>query len=304
MIWPHPLRPLTVPLLLLLCAAFCQDLGVPETRDLPRPGRMKFQEFVEDMKIAIDAKPLKIRPIEFVFGEGSFLLDCQGLWAEFGVFTGKTLTLAADWRMQRCGPNAPPVYGFDTFTGLPENWKKSSSADDNVRDLGAGFFSLNGQLPTVPANARLVRGLFSETLPGFLADMQKNASLAMAARHAFRLRVHHRRLYDDADAHPGGSVKASYLHIDCDLYAGARDTLMYLSPLIQSGTVLVFDELINYPTYAEHEIKALWEWLVSTGLHVRVIGGFGPLQGQAHTMEMRPAAEHGGGHMGVALVVV
>ena len=43
-------------------------------------------------------------------------------WAEFGVHTGGTITAAATWRTKYCGGQSPTVYGFDTFTGLPEEW--------------------------------------------------------------------------------------------------------------------------------------------------------------------------------------
>ena len=46
-----------------------------------------------------------------------------------------------------------------------------------------------------------------------------------------------------------------------DLYAGARDALMLLSDRIRPGTVIVFDDLVNYNNYREHEVKALYEWL-------------------------------------------
>ena len=54
---------------------------------------------------------------------------------------------------------------------------------------------------------------------------------------------------------PRESLPLSYLHIDCDLYAGSRDALTLLSHKIVPGTVLLFDELVNYNTYREHEVR-------------------------------------------------
>lgn len=47
-----------------------------------------------------------------------------GSWMEFGVWEGATLNGAADYRKQNCNadPSSNFVYGFDTFTGLPEAW--------------------------------------------------------------------------------------------------------------------------------------------------------------------------------------
>jgi hypothetical protein len=150
-----------------------------------------------------------------------------------------------------------------------------------IRDLIANLYSVVSGPPNVSTKARYPSA----------ASMQGG-----------RARRSHR--YSPGDAEVGSHIKASFIHIDCDLYAGTRDALLYLSSLIQPGTVLVFDELINYPRYAEHEIKALWEWLASSGMRVRVIGGFGPLKGASHTMDMTPVVEHGSPYMSVALLVV
>ena len=41
---------------------------------------------------------------------------------EFGVFKGDTINAAADYRKLYCETSPPPIYGFDTFQGLPEQW--------------------------------------------------------------------------------------------------------------------------------------------------------------------------------------
>lgn len=43
---------------------------------------------------------------------------------EFGVFEGRTINGVGDYRKRNCDadPNSNFVYGFDTFTGLPEAW--------------------------------------------------------------------------------------------------------------------------------------------------------------------------------------
>jgi len=41
---------------------------------------------------------------------------------EFGVWHGDTINAAADYRKLFCEKDPPPIYGFDTFEGLPEAW--------------------------------------------------------------------------------------------------------------------------------------------------------------------------------------
>jgi hypothetical protein len=79
------------------------------------------------------------------------LAPSGGMALEFGVFTGTTLKIIA---ARRDGA----VYGFDSFDGLPENWRTG---------FDTGAFGVDGP-PDVPG-AELVVGLFDDTLPGFLA---------------------------------------------------------------------------------------------------------------------------------------
>ena len=70
----------------------------------------------------------------------------------------------------------------------------------------------------VERNVELVKGLFSDSLPVFLKEQGRFT---------------------------GGNQTVSYLHIDCDLYAGSRDAFTFLSPHIKPGTVILFDELVS-----------------------------------------------------------
>lgn len=38
------------------------------------------------------------------------------------------------------------------------------------------------------------------------------------------------------------------------------------------GTMLVFDELVNYEKWQDHEVKALWEWASTHNRKVHVLG--------------------------------
>lgn len=51
---------------------------------------------------------------------------------------------------------------------------------------------------------------------------------------------------------------------------GAIDALKLLDKYIAPGCVLLFDDLVNYPNYRDHEILALWEWLVDTDRKLEV----------------------------------
>ncbi|MQA08429.1 MAG: class I SAM-dependent methyltransferase [Pseudonocardiaceae bacterium] len=79
------------------------------------------------------------------------LAPTGGMALEFGVYSGTTLKTISTARADGA------VYGFDSFTGLPEDWRTGFTA---------GMFHVD-ELPEVPG-AELVVGQFDDTLPGFL----------------------------------------------------------------------------------------------------------------------------------------
>lgn len=76
----------------------------------------------------------------------------EGLVLEFGVWKGDSLKVIGNIFDQT-------VYGFDSFQGLPEDWRTG---------IAAGSFALD-RPPRVPSNVELIIGWFSETLDEFLA---------------------------------------------------------------------------------------------------------------------------------------
>lgn len=94
------------------------------------------------------------------YGHGTELLTAamqarsvpNGLILEFGVYSGRTINHLASL-------DAGRVFGFDSFEGLPEDWRP---------DIPKAAFKLD-ILPKVAHNVELVVGWFENTLPGFLA---------------------------------------------------------------------------------------------------------------------------------------
>ena len=103
---------------------------------------------------------------------------------------------------------------------------------------GAGAYSTGGRRPRVDANVQLHAGWFRDTLPPFLA------------------------------AH-AGPVRLA--HVDCDLYSSTRDVLAALAPRLVAGSVLVFDDLLGYPGFEAHELRALEEFVAETGWRYRIL---------------------------------
>ncbi len=91
-----------------------------------------------------------------------------------------------------------------------------------------GAFSIGGKLPPVRDNVTLIKGFFEDTLAAFAAQYR------------------------------GGKI--AFLHVDCDLYSATRTIFKELGDMLQAGTIVLFDEFINYPGWQEAEYKAFIEF--------------------------------------------
>jgi hypothetical protein len=107
----------------------------------------------------------------------------------------------------------------------------------NTRE-GAGAYSTAGRLPHVPTNVTLHAGWFEDTLPAFFGS----------TREPIRL-----------------------LHIDCDLYSSTRTVLEHVGDRLVPGSVLVFDDLLGYPGYELHELRAFEEFVSERGVQWELI---------------------------------
>lgn len=78
-----------------------------------------------------------------------------GIACEFGVYKGETFRYIGKKTEFKC-------YGFDSFTGLPEDWRTG---------FPVGTFDLGGNpLTDLPMNVELIQGLFSDTAAKFASQ--------------------------------------------------------------------------------------------------------------------------------------
>ena len=201
-----------------------------------------------------NSKLLKVQDFHITYHtESAKFVTLDGLWLEFGVYRGRSIDQIASLTNKI-------VYGFDSFDGLPEFWDHENPK---------GVYGLRGIIPpgvivgenqsmyeteptynykTWPENVKLIKGLFNDTLPNFGKEHTE---------------------------------VASFIHIDSDIYSSAKTIFRELKDRIVPGTIIVFDEIYNYPTYREHEIKAFAEFLLETNLGCEALlqSGFGYGQG-------------------------
>lgn len=105
--------------------------------------------------------------------------------------------------------------------------------------LKGSFGEVKGILPNMPENVILYKGWFEDTLPEWYEN--------------------------NKDKH------ISLLRIDCDIYSSTKTIFTVLKPLIKSGTWIVFDELIGYRGWKDHEYKAFVEFSNETGFEFEYV---------------------------------
>lgn len=155
------------------------------------------------------------------------MVEIDGHIMEFGVYRGKTMKhISTLFAPETC-------WGFDSFVGLPEPWFINDGEVPYI--YPAGKFNIEDEeWPEFNENVALVKGWFEDTLPPWLEEHS-------------------------------GPVK--FLHVDCDLYSSTVTILTLLNDRIVPGTVIAFDEMYpweksnEYNMWAEHEFKALGEWV-------------------------------------------
>jgi O-methyltransferase len=155
----------------------------------------------------LDALTLSDQPVQYV---------------ELGVSRG----LSFQWWVKHNTHADSRFYGFDTFEGLPENW---------------GLFekgSMAANIPVVDGNRHeFFKGLFQETLPGFLLSGKIQQE------------------------------KFKIIHLDADLFSSTLYALTSLHSYLKPGDILIFDEF-NVPT---HEFRAFMDYADSYYIKYEVL---------------------------------
>jgi len=149
------------------------------------------------------------------------------IYLEFGVWEGKSIKY-----ISKLNNNPKSKFiGFDTFEGLPSDWRLGSLNEKK------GSYSARGSVPQIQGG-QFIKGPFEQTLPEFF--------------------THERPL-------------AALINFDADLYSSTICALNFSKRVIDQDTVLIFDELIINEDWENHEYKALNEFCASQGLTYDVV---------------------------------
>ena len=104
-------------------------------------------------------------------------------------------------------------YGFDTFTGLPEDWDTGNKVEKS------GTYTNDGNIPSIKGGEFIV-GKYEDTLPVFFSTRRPLASI---------------------------------INFDADLYSSTICALKNSRPVIDENTILIFDEFIMNESWEQDE---------------------------------------------------
>lgn len=86
-------------------------------------------------------------------------VSIEGMYLEFGVYLGRSINFLSNIKKQ------VEFYGFDSFEGLPEDWRTG---------YHKGTFECD--LPKVNVNVTLIKGYFEDTLHEFVLKHEDNCA--------------------------------------------------------------------------------------------------------------------------------
>lgn len=157
--------------------------------------------------------------LDFAVHQANPADNLNNLYLELGVYTGNTLM-----GIRHNLPKEITLYGFDTFTGLPEDWVND---DDGSIIMFKGTFDLPYN-PDNPIGCKLIKGDVRDTLQPFLLE---------------------------------NTAPISLIHFDMDIYSSTKFAIDATYHRYQEGTVLIFDDIHKLPGWEHHSFKALLESL-------------------------------------------
>jgi len=127
------------------------------------------------------------------------------------------------------------VYGFDSFMGFKKIDKKSfwsyQGYQKNFQDQ---------KIPAINENYKIINGYVEDTLQNFMKEVK----------------------IDNFDTF--------FIHLDLDIY---EPTKYVLSEILKKKkkTIIMFDELLNYPGFENHEYRALFEEVIKKNYKYRFL---------------------------------
>lgn len=215
---------------------------------------------------ALFRRPSKLRyKIIAIFGKLiSFdrreeMLDCAmafvdhgrvaGDYLEFGVWKGGSMSVAYHLSRRHASLSQMRFFGFDSFEGLPE----ISTNDASTAEFAKGDYAATKE---AVQNALVKSGVDMKRVVLSAGWFDKSLTPSLRTELAI--------------------TKAAIVYIDSDLYESAVPVLEFITPLVQDGTIIIFDDWFCFHGRPDQgEQRAFAEWRARHGIHAVPYRNFG-----------------------------
>ena len=164
--------------------------------------------------------------------------EIRGSYLEFGLYRGSTF--AQFYHAQRRHRLALPMFGFDSFQGLP--LAHGADADPGFRRYDEGYFTCSEAEVRSELRRRRVPPAAYTLVPGFY-------------EHSLEASLYERP----------GLMPSAVVLIDCFYYESTRLALRFVTPTLQNGTVLMCNSYFRFKGHPDYgERGAVEDWLRHT----------------------------------------
>jgi O-methyltransferase len=160
----------------------------------------------------------------------------RGHYLEFGVGLGRSAIAAIRAQQRDDADTVREFFLFDSFEGLPQlQGRDAGSTQFHAGQFAASEHEVRARLEAHGlddlSRVHFVPGLFESSLAAF-------------------------------DTRRFGGEPAAVVHVDVDLFESARTVLSFITPHLQQGTLLLFDDWNAFAASNDHgERAAVREWL-------------------------------------------
>jgi O-methyltransferase len=199
--------------------------------------------------------------VQFFFNrlfEKAFQVMCfGGDYLEFGVYEGESL-VEAYHAAERIFSRLTGGYWDHTFSD-PKRKEFFAKAWNEMRFIG--FDTFDG-MPAVDGIDAKYGAFEAGTFKTRLDKCQQRIAATGAPQNRFSLVPGlFRDSLTEETARRLELRKIAVVHIDCDLYSSAREALDFITPYLQDGSIIIFDEWFHYrgnPSLGEQRAFAEW----------------------------------------------
>ncbi len=192
-----------------------------------------------------------------IFYNAAYYTDSfDGDYFEFGVYRGKSFINA--------------YYAFQNARNDFHKSRKDLNLKQRDKIINSRFFAFDSfqglpQINDIDHKGPFTQGQFKATKDEFIENCKK---FSINMDKVFIIEGYYDESLNESLYEKFKMDKLRVVHIDCDLYESTKTVLNFITPLIQNGTVIIFDDWFQFQgNPVKGEQKAFNEWVLEQDIY-------------------------------------